>query len=246
MANQVISGFFRRFGARHPLFAMHHYHNWLRAWNIFETIEGEDGIEIIKPIGAKGYGWKIRNRASKTATPELWDGRINESTHAIEVYCGDGTQPWFISPDGETGYAGTATGWQTAAAGTYYITMDDTLLPVFSTTAPNYSDSKYGVKVGTAAVGSWVKKFNGAFQMGVPPGDATHPALVWDDANGKWVKGTASGGGLVAGDFTEITVVTNVQISGQYLQIKTRTAKVYTPGTESSWTTIKTFPAFNS
>jgi len=42
--------------------------------------------------------------------------------------------------------------------------------------------------------------------------------------------------GLTSGDFTQITVVTAVQLtSGGTLQKKTRTALVYTPGVETGW-----------
>jgi hypothetical protein len=47
------------------------------------------------------------------------------------------------------------------------------------------------------------------------------------------------------GTLTEVTFVSAVQISGQYLQVKTRTGKVYDPGTESGWTTVYTAPAYD-
>lgn len=57
----------------------------------------------------------------------------------------------------------------------------------------------------------------------------------------------AMGGGLSSDDLTQITVVTAAQYDStdHKLQIKTRTAYVYSPGTESDWTDVVTFTQFN-
>ena len=46
------------------------------------------------------------------------------------------------------------------------------------------------------------------------------------------------------GTLTEVTFISDFQIDGRYVQIKTRTGKVYDPSAESEWTTVKTMPVY--
>lgn len=60
MSVQAITGFFRRFLPGTPLCKIPLHDNLSKLCNIAETIEGVDGVTIDKPVGARGFGWKIR------------------------------------------------------------------------------------------------------------------------------------------------------------------------------------------
>lgn len=255
MASQVISGFFRRAKSR-SLCKMELFFNLPRLFNIAETVEGANGIWIDKPTNANGFGWRIRLTAQIPAAkpPELWDWRVSTVfPYNTEVYCGDGSQAWGIDCYGSE-YFGDRTGWCAMSSGKWYITKSHTASSFTlnsQATPPAYEDGNHTCFVfdTTGVVGGppCRKLMSGPYMIPLArSGDTTKTAMVWDNALKKWIPDVPPTSGLGSVDLTEITFVTAARISGTYMQVKTRTGKVYDPGTESDWTTVHTFPSFNT
>jgi hypothetical protein len=113
-------------------------------------------------------------------------------------------------------------------------TIDPNVLEVVDETADGVTCATT-FKEGTAEGQIWIwddvaKKWK-LGSIPIPAGTADEDILVWDETTDKAWEATAP---------TEITVVTAFQVSGLTLQVKTRTVKAISAGTESGWTTVHT------
>jgi hypothetical protein len=126
-------------------------------------------------------GADVAPRAGKKA---LWDCRINRADKAVELWCGDGSQPWFIPRGGGTGWQSSVyTEWVSlgSTAQTWYIMIDDSLAPTLRTTPPDYESGEFGVAVAAVnSATSYTKLHEGVYHLPCVPGSAESDLLVWD------------------------------------------------------------------
>ncbi len=133
MGEQTAIGFFKRWVRGTALCRIPFYDNFRKLFNILETIEGRNGIKILKPTGNDGFGWTITKDYDKSdpdisvASPA--DGGTASGT--FDVLTGlavDGTDKHQLNPTKKSvtlptvsGYTGTlvvVVGRETVADGT--------------------------------------------------------------------------------------------------------------------------------
>ncbi len=69
MGEQTAIGFFKRWVRGTALCRIPFYDNFRKLFNILETIEGRNGIKILKPTGNDGFGWTITKDYDKSDLP---------------------------------------------------------------------------------------------------------------------------------------------------------------------------------
>lgn len=216
--SQIVNGFFERFSKDASLCRIPFYDNSVKLFNVLETIQGQNGIKIVKS-GNDGNGWYITLDNVQFSLPDgdstnvslKWDNTNEKWTVVKPIF---GTDAIVAGAVGTDDYI--CVGAITSGDDSSLIQLQMQKFPSISAAVSDYVDNNLN---------------------SIPDGDSTDVSLKWDTSGGGWdavlpVHGTDDNqsGNLSFGDY----VVTGIKTgpAGSLIQLEKTQLPTFPP---SGW-----------